>query len=108
MLKSGAGYAHTSRTFTRRLDEAAWSQNLRDYLERLLRTGEVTTYEEALTLGLQHIILQPPTEEPRSIVTENSNAIGVPHWLLPRQAMKDAAHYIKNELTKVVKTKEKK
>lgn len=108
MVQTG-GIKRIQHNLQHRLDEAGWSQNLREYLERLFRSGEVTTYDEALKLVTQHIMLQPESDEtPRSTVHGGLNGAGVPDLVLPRQAVKDAAGYVRAELEKVVQVDGKK
>ncbi|KAK5711238.1 hypothetical protein LTR15_012526 [Elasticomyces elasticus] len=47
LLQNG-GVKRIQETLQQRLDEEGWSQNLREYVTRLFRSGEATTYEDAL------------------------------------------------------------
>lgn len=97
LLQNG-GVRRIQNTFQQRLDEAGWSQNLREYVERLFRSGEATSYDDALKIVMQHISLQSQGQDNKS----NGNAAGVPDLTIPRDAAKDAAATVKKELAQVV------
>ncbi|CZT25785.1 uncharacterized protein RCC_11454 [Ramularia collo-cygni] len=97
LLQNG-GVRRIQNTFQQRLDEAGWSQNLREYVERLFRSGEAQTYDDALKIVMQHISLQSQGQESKA----NGNG-GVPDLTIPRDAAKDAAATVKKELAQVVK-----
>ena len=46
LLQNG-GVKRIQETLQQRLDEEGWTQNLRDYVIRLFRSGEATTYDDA-------------------------------------------------------------
>lgn len=98
LLQNG-GVRRIQTTFQQRLDEAGWSQNLREYVERLFRSGEAQSYDDALKIVMQHISLQSQGEESKS----NGANGGVPDLTIPRDAAKDAAATVKKELGQVVK-----
>lgn len=54
-LLHNGGVARIQRTLQQRLDEAGWSQNLREYTERLFRSGEAYTFDEAIAKVMQQI-----------------------------------------------------
>lgn len=86
-----------------RLDEAGWSQNLRDHVEQLFRSGEVTTYDEAMKLVARQIALQPASEENSGRGAKGGAGHTVPSLAVPRDVARDAADTVKKELAKVVK-----
>lgn len=90
-LVASGGVRRIQEVFERRLDEVGWTQHLRDYVERLFRSGEATTYDEALRAVTQHISLQSPSEEGR-----------MGELTIPRDVAKDAAESVKKELKNVV------
>jgi hypothetical protein len=47
-LLSNGGIARIQTALRQRLDEAGWSENLREYVTALFRSGECTTYFEAM------------------------------------------------------------
>jgi hypothetical protein len=97
LLQNG-GIKRIQSTFQQRLDETGWSQSLRDYVEKLFRTGEAQTYDEALKIVMQHIALQG--DEAKANGHRDSSA---PDLTIPRDAAKDAAATVKKELAQVVK-----
>lgn len=96
LLQNG-GVRRIQNTFQQRLDEAGWSQNLREYVERLFRSGEAHSYDDALKIVMQHISLQSQGEG-----SNGASAGGVPDLTIPRDAAKDAAATVKKELAQVV------
>lgn len=97
------GVRRIQANFEQRLDEAGWSQNLREYCERLFRSGEATTYEEALNKALSHIRLQGADEDARSTVNGTANGDGAPDLVIPRKTANEAAEFVRKELASVVK-----
>jgi len=47
-LLANGGIARIQTALRQRLDEAGWSENLREYVTGLFRSGECTTYFEAM------------------------------------------------------------
>lgn len=99
LLQSGS-VKQIQTTLQQRLDETGWSQNLREYVERLFRSGDATTYDDALKLVMQHIHI-PTTDDDDAATTKTSG--DVPNLTIPRAVAKDAADTVKKELAKVVK-----
>ena len=103
LLQSG-GIKRIQKCLQQRLDETGWSQNLREYVERLFRSGDATTYEDALKIVMQHIELQPPdTDDSENHGHKVNGDTGAPDLTIPRDAAKGAADTVKKELAKVVK-----
>lgn len=100
LLQNG-GVRRIQSTFQQRLDEAGWSQNLREYVERLFRSGEAHSYDDALKIVMQHITLQSQGQEGKS--SGNGASGNVPDLTIPRDAARDAAATVKKELAQVVK-----
>ena len=100
LLQSG-GVVRIQRTFQERLDETGWTQALRTYVENLFRSGEVTTYDQALKKVSDRIALQGPEDDTKS---NGVNGVGgAADLTIPREAAKDAAVVVKKELAEVVK-----
>ncbi|CAK3960954.1 Hypothetical predicted protein [Lecanosticta acicola] len=100
-LVDGGGVKRIQETFERRLDEAGWTQHVRDYVEKLFRSGEATTYDEALRAVSQLVSLQSPNEETKS----TTNGGNVPDLTIPKEVARDAAESVKKELRHVVEMK---
>jgi hypothetical protein len=99
LLQSG-GVTRIQNTFQQRLDEAGWTQNLREYVERLFRSGDATTYDDALRMVMQHVHMPSADDDAMT----NGNGHGdAPNLTIPRDAAKGAAETVKKELAKVVK-----
>lgn len=100
LLQNG-GVVRIQRTFQERLDETGWTQALRSYVENMFRSGEVTTYDQALKKVSDRISLQGAEDDTK---TNGTNGIGGAGDLtIPREAAKDAAEVVKKELAQVVK-----
>ncbi|KAF1824772.1 uncharacterized protein K489DRAFT_369610 [Dissoconium aciculare CBS 342.82] len=100
LLQSG-GVTRIQNAFQQRLDEAGWTQNLREYVERLFRSGDATTYDEALRMAMQHINM--PSADDDSATANGNGHADAPNLTIPRDAAKGAAETVKKELAKVVK-----
>ncbi|KAK4636230.1 hypothetical protein CLAFUW4_01733 [Fulvia fulva] len=100
LLQNG-GVARIQRTFQERLDETGWTQALRTYVENMFRSGEVTTYDQALKKVSDRISLQGAEDDTKS---NGVNGVGGASDLtIPREAANDAAESVKKELAQVVK-----
>ncbi|EMC95039.1 hypothetical protein BAUCODRAFT_72161 [Baudoinia panamericana UAMH 10762] len=87
MLQNG-GVKRIQDTIRQRLDEAGWSQSVREYVTRMYRSGEATTYDDARTKVLQQI-------------RGGSAAADGPDLSLPQIAKQDGAEAVRKELEKV-------
>lgn len=103
MLQNG-GVKRIQSAFQQRLDEAGWSENLRNYVTQLFRSGEANTYDEALSKVKEHVRVQPLDGDGKAAVT---NGVGGPDLVIPSDVAKDAAEVVKKELAKVVKMETK-
>ncbi|KAK0266598.1 hypothetical protein LTR91_007465 [Friedmanniomyces endolithicus] len=84
LLQNG-GVKRIQQTLQQRLDEEGWSQNLREYIVRLFRSGEATTYDDALGKVMQHI----------------RGSAGEPDLQIPQSAKQGGADAVRRELEKV-------
>lgn len=89
LLQNG-GVARIQATLQQRLDEAGWSQNLRDYVVKLFRTGEATTYDDAWNKVMQQI---------------KSGGAGGPDLSIPQEAKVSGVEVVKRELEGVCEMK---
>lgn len=99
MLQNG-GIARIQTAFSNRLDEAGWSQNLRQFVDHLFRSGEAQTYDEAMKIVMDRVFLAAPDEGGKAA---NGTAAAAGDLTIPRDAARDAAEVVKKELAKVVK-----
>ena len=99
LLQNG-GVARIQATLQQRLDEAGWSQNLRDYVVGLYRSGEAVTYDDAMNKVMQQI---------RSGSGASNGAVngadGVPDLRIPEDAKKGGADAVKKELEQICEIK---
>lgn len=92
LLVSNGGVKRIQDTLQQRLDEAGWSQSLREYVDRLFRSGEATTFDDAMKKVLAAI--------------NNGSAVGDGLDLtIPAQAKEDGAEVVKRELKGIVEFK---
>ena len=105
-LLANGGIQRIQKSFQQRLDETGWSQRLREYVERLFRAGDAITYEDALQIVMQQVVLQAPGAEEtgaRSGKRVNGETSTGPELVVPREAARGAAETVKKELANVVK-----
>jgi len=65
-LLSNGGIARIQTALRQRLDEAGWSENLREYVTALFRSGECSTYFEAMEKVKARVRLEGRDEEDAS------------------------------------------
>lgn len=96
LLQNG-GVLRIQSGLQQRLDEAGWSENLRDYTRTLFRSGEATTYDDALAKVMQQI-----KAEPQKASANGANGTsGVPDLQIPQKTKEGAAETVKQELEKI-------
>ncbi|CAK1355310.1 hypothetical protein CB0940_00953 [Cercospora beticola] len=101
LLQNG-GIRRIQTSLHERLDAAGWTQNVRDYVEKLFRSGDAQSYDEAMKLVMQHVALQG--ENGSGNIT---NGTGGPDLTIPREVAKDGAEVVKKELRQVVRMGDK-
>jgi len=95
LLQNG-GVARIQATLQQRLDEAGWSQNLREYVVGLYRSGEATTYDDAMNKVMQQI---------RSGSGAVNGEEGTMDLRIPEDAKKGGADAVKKELEQICEMK---
>lgn len=99
LIQNGA-VKRIQESLQQRLDECGWSQNLRQYVEKLFRSGEAVTYDDALKIVSKMIELKEPGEDNNK---STINGSGVPDLTIPEAAAIDAAEVVKKEMRGVLK-----
>lgn len=99
-LAQSGGFARIEAAFRQRLDEQGWSQNLKQYCTHLFRSGQVTTYDEALTEIMKHV--RWPGGEKKGQMNGSGDA---PDLVISQDAAEGGAEAVKKELAKVCKMK---
>jgi hypothetical protein len=94
LLQNG-GIARIQTQLRQRLDEAGWSENLRNYVTGLFRSGECTTFFEAMEMVKARVGL-----EGRDDVDEQSAGL-----MIPRTAAEGGVEAVKRELESVCEIK---
>ena len=84
MLQNG-GVKRIQETLQQRLDEAGWSQTLREYVLQLFRSGGAATYDEAHVKVMERV----------------RGEQGDPDLRIPQVAQQGGAEAVKRELEKV-------
>lgn len=100
LLQNG-GVARIQRSLKERLDEAGWSQALREYVEHLMRSGEASTYDEVMGKVMQQI-KAPPTSSQSNGVNGSAHA---PNLRIPQSAKEGGAEQVRKELEQIVEMK---
>jgi len=89
LLQNG-GVKRIQDTLRQRLDEDNWSQNLHEYCVRLFRSGEATTYDEALSKVMQQIRAGG--------MSNGTNGAGAPDLRISQAAKEGGVEVVKREL----------
>lgn len=95
LLQNG-GIARIQATFRQRLDEAGWSEYLRNYVTGLFRSGECSTYFEAMEKVKAQVKLQGRDEE---------EATTAGRLVIPMSAAESAVGAVTKELERVCEMK---
>ncbi|KAK5110975.1 hypothetical protein LTR85_000685 [Meristemomyces frigidus] len=95
LLQNG-GVKRIQDTMKQRLDEEGWSENLRNYLIQLFRSGEANTYEEAWN----KVMLQTRGEGAGVTNGVNGDAAAV-DLRIPQSAKTGGVEVVKKELAKI-------
>lgn len=93
-LVQNGGIERIKATFRQRLDEAGWSQDLKEYCTRLFRSGAATTYDDALSIVMRNINSDGEVA--------NGVSEGAPDLSIPREAAEGGAEAVRKELRQVV------
>jgi hypothetical protein len=95
-LLANGGINRIRGTIKQRLDEAGWSQDLREYCTRLFRSGAAKTYDEALEIITRRIQASKEGED---------DGVPAPNLAIPSEAQHAGADAVRRELAGVVKKK---
>ncbi|QIW97996.1 hypothetical protein AMS68_003514 [Peltaster fructicola] len=101
LLQNG-GVDRIQAVLQQRLDEAGWSENVRDYVTKLFRSGECTTFFEAFERVKSHITVEGAETGRKK--TANGTA-GVPDLSIPKTAAEGAVDAVRKELIQVCELK---
>ena len=93
-LASNGGIKRIEAVMQQRLDEAGWTQNLREYVTKLLRSGEATTYDDCLA----KVMAAVNGKEGVNGVNGAGGGAQAPDLKMPEDAKQDAAVAVKNEI----------
>lgn len=94
-LATNGGIKRIETVMQQRLDEAGWTQNLREYVTRLLRSGEATTYDECLA---KVMVAVNGKEGANGVANGTGSGVQAPDLKVPEDAKVDAAAAVKNEI----------
>lgn len=91
-LATNGGVKRIEAVMQQRLDEAGWTEDLKNYVTALLRSGEATTYDDCLTKVMAAVD-----------GGEGANGVGgssvhAPNLKMPEDAVQDAAAAVKKEI----------
>ena len=93
-LAQNGGLKRIEDTMRQRLDEAGWSQNVKEYATKLFRSGEATTFDDAYGAILKQININGEG---------HARAPGAPDLRIPRDAKVGGAEALKKEVLPLVK-----
>ena len=95
-LAQNGGLKRIQAAFKQRLDEAGWSQDLREYVTRLFRNGAATTYDDALAIVMKNI------NSDGAGVNGTTDGSVAPDLSIPNSAAEGGAEAVKKELKQIV------
>ncbi|KAI6835609.1 hypothetical protein KC340_g6923 [Hortaea werneckii] len=88
LLQNG-GVKRIQDTLKQRLDEEGWSENLRNHVTAMFRSGEAITYDDAMAKVLQQI---------RAGQEEGSNGAHASSLAIPQSAKDGGVEVVRKEL----------
>lgn len=91
LLQNG-GIKRIQSAFQDRLEAAGWTQNVRDYVERLFRSGDAATYDEAMRMIMQNM------GDIGGSGGGSGGNVSAPDLAIPLEVVKDGAEVVKKEL----------
>ena len=95
-LATNGGIKRIEAVMKQRLDEAGWTQDLREYVTKLLRSGEATTYDDCLAKVMAAVNVK---EGANGVANgAGSGAVQAPDLKMPEDAKVDAAAAVKKEI----------
>lgn len=94
ILAKNGGVKRIEAVMQQRLDEAGWTQNLKEYVTKLLRSGEATTYEDCLT----KVMAAVSGKDAANGVNGDASTIPAPDLKIPEDAKQDSATAVKKEI----------
>ena len=101
LLQNG-GVGRIQTALQQRLDESGWTENLRSYVLQLFRSGECTTFFEAVEKVKKHINI----EGVETTSKKGANGVSdVPNLSIPRPAAEGGVEAVKKELALVCELK---
>ena len=95
-LRTNGGLNRIQTTMRERLDEAGWSQDLKEYCTKLFRSGEAATYDDALNIIMKNILNEeddPPVGQ---------DGVQAPNLSIPQECKEAGGDAVKKELKEVV------
>ena len=98
-LAHNGGIKRVQATMRQRLDEAGWSQDLKEYCTRLFRSGEALTYGDARAIIFKRI------QSGDAATNGASDGVPAPNLSIPIDAQHGGAEALKKELAQIVKHK---
>jgi hypothetical protein len=100
-LLANGGIARIQTALRQRLDEAGWSENLREYVTQLFRSGECSTYFEAMEKVKSRVRLEGRDED------ENAGVDGGADLVVPIAAAEGGVEAVRRELEGVCEMRRK-
>jgi len=100
-LLANGGIARIQTALRQRLDEAGWSENLREYVTQLFRSGECSTYFEAMEKVKSRVRLEGRDED------ENAGVDGGADLVVPVAAAEGGVEAVRRELEGVCEMRRK-
>jgi delta-aminolevulinic acid dehydratase/porphobilinogen synthase len=100
-LLANGGIARIQTALRQRLDEAGWSENLREYVTQLFRSGECSTYFEAMEKVKARVRLEGRDEEADGVADGGADLV------VPVAAAEGGVEAVRRELEGVCEMRRK-
>jgi delta-aminolevulinic acid dehydratase/porphobilinogen synthase len=100
-LLANGGIARIQTALRQRLDEAGWSENLREYVTQLFRSGECLTYFEAMEKVKARVRLEGRDEEADGVADGGADLV------VPVAAAEGGVEAVRRELEGVCEMRRK-
>lgn len=104
ILAANGGHKRIQSKVKERLDEAGWSQDLREYCTRLFRSGEAVTYDDCMAIVTKRV-----NECKAGNVSTGEQQFGVaaPDLTFPEESKKGFKVAVEKELEPILELKKK-
>lgn len=98
-MGQNGGLKRIQATMRQRLDESGWSEDLKNYITALFRSGAAITYDDALKIVKER--MESEVADPDG----NDHGVPAPNLALPQSVKEDGKAIVVKEMRAITKTK---